>query len=330
MAQMFGISQSTKAIQQHLPILNGYEFSSWKEIKKFYTHFPKILDDRIVEEKREVDSNLEVLRERAQNLKDQLDNLIQIQKETLITKRDTLIMQVEDAYAQEEPNTHLISKLNKHITKIEKKFEILTQKPFKKEFNNLKKMNKKYRKLNMKYESIINKRLEPYHRAYEVLANNQEIFAGAIGEEAVISVLTKLPDTYHVFNDITLQLLQTVFWSTRQEYVRSAQVDHLVIGPSGVFIIETKNWKPNTFKHTTFLPHLQVARAGFIFTRLTERKFGRLPVYNTVVTLATLPQIQYPGVDQITIRQLTPHILRRTKKLDLKNIEKLVSWVKKA
>ena len=72
MAQMFGISQSTKTIRHYLPILKGYEFSSWKEIKKFYTHFPKILEDRIAEEKRDLDSNLELLRERAKYLKNQL------------------------------------------------------------------------------------------------------------------------------------------------------------------------------------------------------------------------------------------------------------------
>jgi len=160
---------------------------------------------------------------------------------------------------------------------------------------------------------MINRRLKPYHEAYKVLSNNQEAFAGAMGEEAVISVLSKLNDSYYVFNDITLALPQTIFWKKHQEYIR----------------IETKNWKPGTLRHTKFLPHLQVARAGFIFNRLLKRKFGSLPVYNTVVTLATLPQVKYLGVDQITIRQLTPHVLRRTKKLDQKRMEKIASWLKK-
>ena len=250
MAQVLGISQSTKALLQQLPMLEGYEFSSWKEIKKFYTQFPKILEKRILEETRELEDSL----------------------------------------------------------------------PLKKKNSNRKKK---------KFQAIINKRLKPYHRAHEILSNNQETFAGAVGEEAVIGVLSKLPDSYHVFNDITLALPQTVFWSTHQEHIKSAQIDHLVIGPSGVFIIETKNWKLHTLKDTKFLPHLQVARAGFIFAHLTKRKFGSIPLYNTVVTLAPLPHIKYPGVDQITIRQLTPHVLRRTKKLDSKKIEKIVSWLKK-
>lgn len=250
MAQIFGTSQSTKAIKQQLPQLNGYEFSSWKEIKKFYTQFPKIIEIRIAEE----------------------------------------IRKLED-----------------------KKFS-------------KKKSNKRNKN---KFQSIINKRLKPYYRAFKVLDNNQETYAGAVGEEAVIGVLSKLPDSYHVFNDITIAFPRTIFSNTLKEYVRSAQIDHLVVGPSGIFIIETKNWKPGTLKHTKFLPHLQVARAGFIFSRLTRRKFGRLPIYNTVVTLATLPQIKYPDVDQISIRQLTPHVLRRTKKIDSKKIQKITSWLMK-
>jgi len=248
MAQIFGTSQSTKAIKRQLPVLNGYEFSSWKQIKKFYTHFPKILEAQIVEETRKLGDKAS----------------------------------------------------------------------FKKNSN--KRKQKKLR-------ATINKRLKPYYRAYKVLDNNQETFAGAVGEEAVIGVLSKLPDSYHVFNDITLAFSCTIFSNTLKEYVRSAQIDHLVIGPSGIFIIETKNWKLGTLKYAKFMPHLQVARAGFIFARLTRRKFGRLPIYNTVVTLATLPSIKYPNVDQITIRQLTPHILRRTKKIDPIKIGKIASWL---
>jgi len=55
MAQIFGTSQSTKALQYQLPTLKGYDFSSWKEIKKFYTHLQKVLEQRIEEITRELE-----------------------------------------------------------------------------------------------------------------------------------------------------------------------------------------------------------------------------------------------------------------------------------
>lgn len=54
---------------------------------------------------------------------------------------------------------------------------------------------------------------------------------GAEGEEATAAVLTALPvDEWTVFHDLR--------WPGR----RFANVDHVVIGPPGVFVIDTKNW----------------------------------------------------------------------------------------
>lgn len=52
-------------------------------------------------------------------------------------------------------------------------------------------------------------------------------FKGARGEERVSGILCSLPDCYHVFNDCC---------------VGREHVDHVVVGPAGVFSIETKNW----------------------------------------------------------------------------------------
>ena len=51
---------------------------------------------------------------------------------------------------------------------------------------------------------------------------------GATGEQAVARKIDDLPDEYRVIHD-----LATPF----------GNLDHVVIGPTGVFILETKNWK---------------------------------------------------------------------------------------
>lgn len=54
---------------------------------------------------------------------------------------------------------------------------------------------------------------------------------GADGERMVGEMLeTELPDAYCVFNDVCFP-------------GRRANIDHLVIGPSGVFVLNTKNWR---------------------------------------------------------------------------------------
>jgi len=52
--------------------------------------------------------------------------------------------------------------------------------------------------------------------------------SGLGGEKTVIKALSKLGDEYALLNDLMLR-------------DRSGNVDHVVLGPNGVFVIETKN-----------------------------------------------------------------------------------------
>ena len=55
----------------------------------------------------------------------------------------------------------------------------------------------------------------------------ESFYKGARGEEKIAGILATLPDSYHVFNDFT---------------AGRNHVDHVVVGPGGVFAIETKFW----------------------------------------------------------------------------------------
>ena len=56
----------------------------------------------------------------------------------------------------------------------------------------------------------------------------ESFFRGARGEERVANVLAALPEGWHVFHD----------------YVAGREhVDHVVVGPAGVFSMETKSWQ---------------------------------------------------------------------------------------
>ena len=56
----------------------------------------------------------------------------------------------------------------------------------------------------------------------------ERFFKGARGEERVSGILATLPDGYHVFNDFV---------------ACGKHVDHVVVGPGGVFAVETKFWR---------------------------------------------------------------------------------------
>ena len=68
----------------------------------------------------------------------------------------------------------------------------------------------------------------PDDNSIKDIKNYRKILAvGSQGEQIVAIILSKLSDDWYVFNDI---------------YVNGAQIDHLLIGPKGIFCIETKTW----------------------------------------------------------------------------------------
>lgn len=60
-------------------------------------------------------------------------------------------------------------------------------------------------------------------------------FKGAAGEEIVARELARLPAGFHVFHAVDAGG-GVMMW-------RSGDIDHVVVGPTGIFVIETKNWR---------------------------------------------------------------------------------------
>jgi len=58
---------------------------------------------------------------------------------------------------------------------------------------------------------------------------------GISGEEAVINAMKYLADTYYLINDVAL----------KQPY---GNIDHILLGPNGIFVIETKNYNGGTIR----------------------------------------------------------------------------------
>lgn len=57
-------------------------------------------------------------------------------------------------------------------------------------------------------------------------------YKGIGGEQTVIDALSSLDNNYYLINDIILP-------------ERNGNIDHLVLGPNGIFVIETKNYEGN-------------------------------------------------------------------------------------
>lgn len=77
--------------------------------------------------------------------------------------------------------------------------------------------------------SIVNKKNKDLNKH---LRNFNRMKSGHDGEVKVIETLKKLPDSYYIINDFRITVNR-----------RTSQIDHVVVGPTGIFAIETKNWQ---------------------------------------------------------------------------------------
>lgn len=118
-------------------------------------------------------------------------------------------------------------------------------------------------------------------------------FKGAKGEEWVAHELAFLPASYTIFNGLILP-------GGKQNF------DHIVIGPSGIFVVETKNWKGSIEFHQGKLfaggherPPIKQVKAAT--TELIEFLNEPLPIYSVLCFIKTKLPEEIMNVNEIII-----------------------------
>jgi hypothetical protein len=102
---------------------------------------------------------------------------------------------------------------------------------------------------------------------------NSTVFTGSRAELAIIAILSELPPTYYVLNDVRLRAKHHLKFN--HKVVQSAQIDHLVVAPTGVFVVEVKNWSQHFANSGKFFdPYEQVGRANYLCHCLLKEDLG--------------------------------------------------------
>ncbi|MFX1450478.1 MAG: NERD domain-containing protein [Promethearchaeota archaeon] len=307
MARINGQSGCTELLVQGVHRRGLIDLNSLKDITYFRDNFNQLLNEVIETAK-------DVLSGEIESLKNIIDQLVNELKERLSNRNSMLLNEKEQII--EEINNQSKSKMPKRLKILETKFEKILKKPFKKDQKKINKLTKEHEKMELKFDKTINKRtkkrIKQMNNSKKFIEQKSSFIPGAIGEERVIHKLMELPDSFIIFNDLKLSFSKAIRWRKYNEYVKSCQIDHVIIGPSGIFLIETKNWNPATLQTTNFLPHKQVDRAGYIcfikFKRLFRKLSKKIPIRSIVVTLRDLPIIDYPHVKQLTPQELLSYI----------------------
>ncbi len=186
------------------------------------------------------------------------------------------------------------------------------------------KLLKNHNELVNNYEAILSKRCEDSYRKLEFIKETLEglysIIAGAVGENAVVSELQKLSDKFYLINDFSLNFTPPIFNKRENDRIYSIQIDHLLICPSGIFVLETKNWSAQSIENLDLRsPVEQITRSSyalFVFMNsdknqgLVRNHWGRkkIPIRNIIVMTNKAPKCDFQHVKVLPIDKLNGYI----------------------
>lgn len=150
-----------------------------------------------------------------------------------------------------------------------------------KEYSELQILTKKCTYLKNNKNDEVKKRMSPLCENIEYIEQikNSPDYVGAAGELEVIKNLQDLPDDYFLLNDLFLELDEYISFNGSK--LKSAQIDHVVVGPTGVFVIETKNWSSKyvqkVFSEDSYTPYDQIERSSHLaYKYLNSLKYGNI------------------------------------------------------
>ncbi len=205
------------------------------------------------------------------------DDLIRKLHEMGVSRSCTTIKQVmerRDAISQvieleRERQERLLEKERRTLRSGMRKYVLLDSLLF---FNKNKKSNeysKRIDHLDRNKDAIIENNLLYLYREKDVLDRLTKEYRselkGYYGELLVMDTLERLGDEYYVLSDV--RITREFGHKFDGKMLKSARVDHVVVGRKGVYCIETKNWNLRWKSDDRPTPGEQARRASYLLYR---------------------------------------------------------------
>lgn len=146
---------------------------------------------------------------------------------------------------------------------------------------------------------------------------------GALGEQKVVNTLKKLSDEYFLINDFSVSFSPPIYNKQENDTIKSIQIDHILVGPQGIFLIETKNWSQTSLENLNmFSPVQQIKRANYALYKLLNDEIAnfklglnshhwgakKTTLKNIVVFTKIKPRAEFQYVKVLTLNELLGYI----------------------
>ena len=244
-----------------------FGFNSIQEMIDYKKSYQNEIQKIKSEKTKEVILEIETLEKTCENVIQEYETA----KKDQIIRTDNEIEQLNKLY--NDLNDNLISKIRKYfiknkLRKYELKYDWYIELPLEKYIKEKTTIVDKILYLRNNQEHEVNKRshglIKNIEHTVSVLNDNSSLIYGSIGETKAIELLKQLSEEYYIINDVRKSFNPPIFNRNENDRIFSIQVDHIVVGPTGIFVIETKYWSQKSIENSSlFSPIQQLKRSSY-------------------------------------------------------------------
>ena len=333
MCKVYNQIGTLTTIKSHLHKHNVHEYKSLNELINFQKDYPFTRQRIISKHQFLIEKEKNTLRDTIIQLDFAIKEKSSELEKQLLSKLETLKNNL-DNLPSVYPN--IIYLLINQVNKIGLKLRIQTNKlffSFKITFS-VRDLTKNYNKTNSRHQYIVSNfdeavmkislpHLNELDRKKRIIDEINNSIYGALGEQKVVKELEKLPDDHILINDFNCIFQRAIYNRRENDYIKSIQIDHILVSPSGVFLIETKNWSQRSVDRMEFYsPVQQVKRTNFVLykilngelanRRLTLKKHNwgkrKIPIRNVIVFIDHKPTEEFQHVKILTLNSLLNYV----------------------
>lgn len=334
MCRTYNTIGSLTTLKSHLDNSNIHDFKSLKEIMDFQSSYAAIRQQLI--------SHHEILIEQEKNILktdlQQLDKVIETQRkqseQSLTDEIDNLKQQLN--ISTRNASANLFWKLTNGLRQWHYKRKIKRKET---NFDNEVRMSistlvDDYQVKSNRYQFIstqVNEAVKEsaQHPLSELERKKAKIdelnsfIYGALGEQKVAKTLEALSDEYYLINDFAVSFSPAIYNRQENDYIKSVQIDHILVGPSGIFLIETKNWSEKSMESLILRsPVQQIKRTSFVLFKLLNNEISnyhlpldrhhwgekKITIRNLIVLTNTKPKEEFQYVKILTVNELLGYV----------------------
>lgn len=334
MCRTYNIIGSLTTLKSHLEDNKIHDFKSLKEVIDFQNSYPTFRQQLI--------SNHEKLIEQEKNLLntdlEQLDMTMEVQKQQTA---QILTDEIEKLKQQLNLSTYVVAtnlfqklisnfkewNYKRQLTHKEHNFDAIVIKSIKNFVDIRQVKNNRYQFITKEFNAAVKESsqtaLSEIERKKSVIDKLSSFIYGALGEQKVVKTLETLSDEYFLINDFAVSFSPAIYHRQENDYIKSIQIDHLLVAPSGIFLIETKNWSEKSLENLSLRsPVQQIKRTSFVLFKLLNNEMSnfhlrldkhhwgdkKISIKNLIVLTNTKPKEEFQYVKILTLNELLGYI----------------------